>query len=122
MLLPLQLYNGGRRSLASSNAHPRPMVGTSRCDVPARVRAGGTNRARRAALRVAPLCAARTARRAVPTYRTTVAHPRPIGWGEGRGEGQFLVTSRGCKAVTETLHYLPPGRCRLRQIVKITGY
>src|SRR5712692_10505444 len=49
------------------------------------------------------------------------AHPRPIGWGEGRGEGQFLVSSRNCKAVTETLHYLPPGRCRLRQIVKITG-
>src|SRR5712692_6256339 len=30
-------------------AHPRPCkVGTSRCDVPARVRAGGTNHARRA--------------------------------------------------------------------------
>src|SRR6266568_4560086 len=31
--------------------------------------------------------AARTARRAIPTYRTAVARPRPIGWGEGRGGG-----------------------------------
>src|SRR6266567_8287079 len=99
MLLPPQLYNRGHRSLLSSNAHPRAMVGTSRCDVPA-----PSERAERIALgvpimpRVAPLCAARAARRAVPTYRTAVAHPRPIGWGEGRGEGQFLVTSRGCKA------------------------
>src|SRR6266702_4736755 len=46
-------------------------LGTSRRDVPARVSAGGTNRARRAnRAHVAPRCAARTEQRAIPTYRT----------------------------------------------------
>ncbi len=39
------------------------LVGTSRCDVPARETAGG---------RVAPLHAARTAQRAVPTFSSTL--------------------------------------------------
>src|SRR6266852_9028688 len=32
------------------------------------------------------------------------AHPRPIGWGEGRGEGPFLISPCNCKAVTVTPH------------------
>ena len=46
-----------------------PLAGTSRCDVPARAVAGGTNtdRGARQPL-VAPLDAARTAQRAVPTW------------------------------------------------------
>ena len=45
------------------------VVGTSRCDVPARTAAGGTGRGRRALVNptVAPLNAARTAQRAIPT-------------------------------------------------------
>jgi hypothetical protein len=39
------------------------LVGTSRCDVPAREAAGGS---------VAPLDAARTAQRAVPTFPSTL--------------------------------------------------
>src|SRR5437879_5763236 len=50
------------------------LVGTSRCDVPAREAAGGI---------IAPLSAARTAQRAVPT--------------------RFRVQMRGCKTV-ETFH------------------
>src|SRR5262245_52017381 len=47
--------NGGRKT---AGAFHEPVVGTSRCDVPARVVAGGS---------IAPLHAARTAQRAVPT-------------------------------------------------------
>src|SRR2546421_7792661 len=56
-------------------------VGTSRCDVPARESAGGI---------VAPLNAARTARRAVPTRfnaRSFVSEKSLLG-GEGRDEGE----------------------------------
>src|SRR6266704_2268392 len=67
VLLQPQPYNVGHRSLPSRNAHSRPMVGTSRCDVPARVSAAGTNRARRA--NHAPRCASisRRGRRSVPS-------------------------------------------------------
>jgi hypothetical protein len=48
----------------------RSLVGTSRCDVPARVIAGGTNRQTVCAgSYVAPLNAARTAQRAIPTKK-----------------------------------------------------
>jgi hypothetical protein len=44
------------------------MVGPSRCDVPARAAAGGTNVERSPQVRpIAPLCAARSAQRAIPT-------------------------------------------------------
>src|SRR5216117_3517116 len=47
---------------------PRTMVGMARCAVPARVVAGGTNiRATLAIERIAPLHAARTSQRDVPT-------------------------------------------------------
>ena len=67
VLLQPQPYNVGHRSLPSRNAHSRPMVGTSRCDVPARVSAAGTNRARRA--NHAPRCASisRRGRRSAPS-------------------------------------------------------
>ena len=65
-----------RARLASRTGRGRPYlsngVGTSRCDVPARVRAGGTNRAARAChAHIAPLDGARTAQRAVPTTALT---------------------------------------------------
>src|SRR5262245_10021723 len=54
------------------------VVGTSRCDVPGRVqRAERTSQDLRAAAHVAPLYAARTAQRAVPTTPNT---PVVLGW------------------------------------------
>src|SRR5207245_11696320 len=59
-------------------------VGMARRGVPAREVAGGTNiQATLAFEGAAPLHAARTSQRDVPTYRIAVAHPRPVGWGEG---------------------------------------
>jgi hypothetical protein len=56
----------------------RRMVGTSRCDVPARVAAGGTVRSTiaRGMPCVAPLDAARTAQRAIPTSQAARAGVR----------------------------------------------
>ena len=51
------------------------MVGTSRCDVPDRAIAGGTNAMNQGG--IAPLNAARTAQRAIPTKDSVKMHP---GW------------------------------------------
>src|SRR5437016_6277662 len=95
---PANDWLSGFRFLCRNDAveRPRPtlpmnltvVVGTSRCDVPARETATGI---------VAPLNAARTARRAVPTSGSahqTVTRPMagsghllPFGKGEGRDEG-----------------------------------
>src|SRR5215468_9005403 len=58
----------GRRSAPSLPHHGEAVVGTSRCDVPGRVqRAERISRDERTTAPVAPLDAARTAQRAVPT-------------------------------------------------------
>src|SRR2546426_12111598 len=57
--LLLKLRSGSSGMIKSALSMNRTLVGTSRCDVPARAVAGGT---------VAPLNAARTAQRAVPTH------------------------------------------------------
>src|SRR6266511_5052633 len=63
------------------------VVGTARCAVPARVVAGGTNiRATLAFEEVAPLHAARTSQRDVPTTLNTYG-------GEGRGGRAFPLIS-----------------------------
>jgi len=59
-----ELFPGRFYQMATRTA--QSLVGTSRCDVPARAAAGGT---------IAPLDAARTAQRAVPTHIPTVACP-----------------------------------------------
>src|SRR6059058_373440 len=95
------------------------LVGTSRCDVPAREAAGGI---------VAPLNAARTAQRAVPTrfrgsmreiFRGNLSmnraplpalgHPLPALRGEGRERGANLVHGpNACEERKGTSHEAAP--------------
>ena len=74
-----QLDRDRSRVAANVSSNP-PQVGTSRCDVPARAAAGGT---------VAPLDAARTAQRAVPTKDQEVAE-RP-----GEAKITVVMISKG---------------------------
>src|SRR2546422_53881 len=76
-------WSVGLATLGSPSPRPSPlsvfsaMVGGARCAVPARVLAGGTNsRAAVASERVAPLYAARTSQRDVPTTLNTYS---PLG-------------------------------------------
>src|SRR5262245_5252789 len=71
------------------------VVGTSRCDVPGRVqRAERTRQDVRAATHVAPLYAARTAQRAVPTPPALLFHQFPL-FTEEAGQGDSAGKARG---------------------------
>src|SRR5439155_13747578 len=96
------------------------VVGTSRCDVPARETAGGT---------VAPLHAARTAQRAIPTRfrgfnaRTFEAKSSPKGEGrDGKGNvpphhacphSRCTLFPRPAESTTVDVKFVPPASARL---------
>src|SRR5258706_7871851 len=105
------------------------LVGTSRCDLPARAAAGGTNNSPRThQLRVAPLNAALTAQRAVPTQCRPLR--RKLGWGIltaaapffGKGkihgsmpQAKSLPNTIGARACAPQLEGRPQLRSRRRR-------